>query len=197
MTGNETHASVLDAAENGIITSEKVTEMGIHRSALGALVEKGDLIRCSRGIYMLADEWEDELFLLQQRYKKGIYSHATALYLWGYSERVPLSFHMTFPTNYNSRSLTDANVIVTRVIPDNYELGIAKTVTPAGNEVNVYDVERALCDVVRGSGDDIQTVQYAMKKYAASKDKDINKLTRYAKQLRVEPRIRQYMEVLL
>ena len=188
---------ILSAADNGVVTTRKITELGISRSVLTELVASGDLVRCSRGIYMLADEWEDEFYLLQKRYAQGIFSHATALYLHGYSERVPLSMHMTFPTKYNSPSLAEENVIVTRVIPANYQLGITTAMTPSGNTVNVYDPERSLCDVVRGKGDDIQVIQYAMKKYAASRERDINKLMKFAKQLRVEPKIRQYMEVLL
>ena len=146
---------------------------------------------------MLADEWEDEFYLLQQKYKRGIFSHATALYLLGYSERVPLMFDMTFPTKYNSATIKNENVSVTRVNDNNYELGISTAETPSGNTVQIYDLERSLCDIMRGSTEDIQTVQYAMKKYAASKQRDINKLMRYAKQLRVEPKVRKYMEVLL
>ena len=146
---------------------------------------------------MLADEWKDEFYLLQKRYAQGIFSHGTALYLHGYSERVPLSVHMTFPTKYNSPSLARENVIVTRVLPANYQLGVTTVTTPSGNPVIAYNLERSLCDIVRGRGDDIQIVQYAMKKYASSRERDINKLMKYAQQLRVEPKIRQYMEVLL
>ena len=192
-----TKQEILSAAENGVVTTRKITELGIRRSALTELVVSGDLIRCSRGIYMLADEWEDEFYLLQKRYAQGIFSHATALYLHGYSERVPLSVHMTFPTKYNSPSLARENVIVTRVLPANYQLGVTTVTTPSGNPVIAYNLERSLCDIVRGRGDDIQIVQYAMKKYATSRELDINKLMKYAKQLRVEPKIRQYMEVLL
>lgn len=188
---------ILNNTDNGIITSKAVTEHGIHRSVLSEMVKGGELIQCSRGIYMLADEWEDEFYLLQQKYKRGIFSHATALYLLGYSERVPLMFDMTFPTKYNSATIKNENVSVTRVNDNNYELGISTAETPSGNTVQIYDLERSLCDIMRGSTEDIQTVQYAMKKYAASKQKDINKLMRYAKQLRVEPKVRKYMEVLL
>lgn len=188
---------ILNNTDNGVITSKAVTEHGIHRGVLSEMVKSGELIRCSRGIYMLADEWEDEFYLLQQKYTRGIFSHSTALYLLGYCERVPLKFNMTFPTNYNTASLSQENVIVTRVNNKNYELGISTATTPSGNQVQIFDLERSLCDIVRGSGEDIQTVQYAMKKYAASKQKDINKLMQYAKQLRVEPKIRKYMEVLL
>ena len=188
---------IINTAVNGVITTHRITENGISRAALSELVDSGKLIRCARGIYMLADEWEDEFFILQQRYAKGIYSHATALYLHGYSERVPLKFHMTFPTNYNSQSLKNENVIVTRVKSENYMLGVSEVTSTEGNKVKAYDLERSLCDVVRGSGDDIQIIQFAMKKYAASREKDINKLMRYARQLRVEPKVRRYMEVLL
>ena len=188
---------ILNNSNNGVITSKEVTEHGIHRSVLSEMVKTGELIQCSRGIYMLANEWEDEFYLLQQKYKKGIFSHATALYLLGYSEQVPLRFHMTFPTSYNSASLKQANVIVTRVNERNYTLGITTADTPAGNTVQIYDLERSLCDMLRGTAEDVQVIQYAMKKYAASKQRDINKLTRYSKQLRVEPKVRKYMEVLL
>lgn len=188
---------IMDNAENGMITSLTVTNHGIHRGVLSEMVKAGDLVRCSRGIYVMADEWEDEFYILQQKYRRGVFSHATALYLWGYSERVPLSFHMTFPSRYNSKSLKNENVVVTRVKDGNYELGISTVRTPAGNLVNAYDLERCLCDILRGAGDDIQVIQYAMKKYISSKQRDINKIMRYAALLRVTPKVKRYVEVLL
>ena len=194
---DEIRETILNAASDGIITTKRITELGIHRGVLRDLVDSGDIVPCSRGVYLLADAWEDEYRLLQQKYRRGIFSHGTALYLHGYSDRVPLSFHMTFPCGYNSPSIKKENVIVTRVVPENYELGKTTVVSPYGNPVIAYDVERSLCDMLRGSGEDIQTIQYAMRKYAASKEKDINRLMKYASQLRVEPKVRRYMEVLL
>jgi len=182
---------------NGIITSKEVTARGFHRSLIQRLVSEGLYYQVSRGIYLSKDVWEDEYYLLQLKYPKGIFSHASALYLHGFSERVPLRLHMTFPAGYNAPSIEKENVDLTRVLSENYVLGIVKKPTPYNNLVMVYDLERSLCDVVRGSGDDIQIVQYAMKKYASSKVKDINKLMTYAQKLHVETKIRNYMEVLL
>lgn len=188
---------ILSNADNGVVRSSIVSKQRIHRSVLSRMVKEGDLIQCSRGIYMIADEWEDEFYLLQQKYKRGIFSHTTALYLQGYSERVPMSFHLTFPTRYHAVSLKNENVVITRVKDSNYELGITEIETPSGNQVVTYDVERSLCDVLRGSGDDIQIVQYAMKKYVVSRQRNINKLMEYAKRLHVEKKVRNYIEVLL
>ena len=56
--------AVLASAQNGMITTQRITGLGLNRAALKELVDRGDLIRCSRGIYMQADEWEDEFYLL-------------------------------------------------------------------------------------------------------------------------------------
>lgn len=188
---------ILMLASDGVLLSSDVTMSGIRRGAISELVSDGVLIKSSRGVYMLANEFEDEYLLLQKRYGRGIYSHATALYLLGYSDRVPLRFHMTFPIGYNSSSIKSENVKVTRVSKPNYDLGITSVVSPYGNEIKVYDLERSLCDVLRGQGDDIQIVQAAFKKYAVSKEKDINRLVKYSKQLLVESKVRKYMEILL
>lgn len=82
-------------------------------------------------------------------------------------------------------------------MPENYAFGIIEIQSPSGNPIRVYDLERSLCDVLRGSGSDIQIVVEAMKRYAASKTKDMHKLMRYAEQLRVKPKVLHYMQVLL
>ena len=104
---------------------------------------------------------------------------------------------MTFPKGYNASSLKRENLIVKRVVPENYELGRIEMKSPSGNPIRVYNLERTLCDILRGSGSDIQIVGEAMKRYVASKDKNIHKLMHYAEQLRVKPKVLRYMEVLL
>lgn len=104
---------------------------------------------------------------------------------------------MTFPKGYNAPSLKQENLIVKRVVPENYSVGIIEIKSPCGNPIRVYDLERTLCDILRGSGSDIQIVGAAMKRYAASKHKDIHKLMQYAEQFRVKPKVLRYMEVLL
>ena len=196
MTNKEKVKELL-AKYNGVITSEQVTLAGLHRSGLQELVKDGILCCFGRGIYVLNNVWEDDMHLLQCRYEKGIYSHDTALYIWGFSDRAPASYTMTFPKGYNSPSLKLENVYIKRVIPENYSLGVVEVQSPGGNPIRIYDLERTLCDILRGSGSDIQIVNAAMKKYASSKDKDIHKLMKYAEQLHVKTKVLRYMEVLL
>ena len=62
-------------------------------------------------------------------------------------------------------------------------MGIIEIESPCGNPVRVYELEKTLCDIVRGSGSDIKVVGTAMKKYAVSQD--------------VKTKVLRYMEVLL
>lgn len=197
MTNDRMVRTLLDTSPNGLITTKQVIAAGLHRGVLRELVDSGELYRFSRGLYMRSDAWEDDFYLLQRRYARGIYSHDTALYLWGYSDRTPARYTLTFPKGYNAPSLKQESLLIRRVIPEHYSLGVVEFKSPCGNPLQIYDLERTLCDILRGSGSDIQLVGAAMKRYAASKGKDMHKLMQYAEKLRVKPKVLRYMEVLL
>lgn len=197
MCGREKIKNMLKASENGIITSAQVTEAGLHRNSLQQLVKDGEIYRFGRGLYVRRNSWEDDFYLLQKKYGRGIYSHDTALYLLGYSDRTPAKYTMTFPKGYNAPSLKQEIIIIKRVVPENYEFGQIQIKSPAGNLIRTYDLERTLCDILRGNGSDIQIITDAMKRYAASGEKNIHKLMQYAERLRVRPKVLRYLEVLL
>ena len=70
--------------------------------------------------------------------------------------------------------------------------------TPAGNDVPAYDLERTVCDVIRSRNKlGTETFLTALKLYAVDPKKDLNKLSSYAKKMRVSNVLRQYLEVLL
>lgn len=197
MTDKEKMTKLMTASDNGMITAKQVTAAGIHRGILTELTKAGQLIRYGRGLYIKSDAWEDDLYLLQLKYGRGVYSHDTALYLLGYSDRTPARYTMTFPKGYNASSLKQENLNVKRAMPEIYSLGIIEINSPSCNPIRVYDLERTLCDIVRGSGSDIQIVSAAMKRYAADRNRDIHRLMQYADRLRVKAKVVQYMEVLL
>lgn len=197
MNDKERIEKLMAASASGMVTAAQVTKAGLHRSVLHTLVEKGELYRFGRGLYIRSIAWEDDFYLLQSKYGRGIFSHDTALYLLGYSDRTPAKYTMTFPKGYNAPSMKNENLIVKRVLPKNYSFGIIEVKSPCGNPIRIYDLERTLCDILRGNGSDIQIVGDAMKRYAASKDKNVHKLIQYAEKLRVKPKVTHYMEVLL
>jgi len=183
---------------NGTVTTAMVVEAGFSRGNIKYLADKGMIEKSARGVYILPEVWEDEIFNLQNRFKRGIYSHETALFLWDLTDRTPSRYHMTFPANYNLTNPKEENVQCVQCMESLYELGIANAMTPGGNEVRAYSMERTLCDILRPhSRVDIQIVTEAFKRYANRSDKNIPVLSEYAKMLKVETKLRTYLEVLL
>lgn len=196
-TNKDAIKKLLKASTDGTITTEQVTVAGLHRSVLQELVDNGELYRYGRGLYVRSNVWEDDFYLLQRKYGRGVYSHDTALYLLGYSDRAPARYTMTFPKGYNAPSLKQENILIKRVVPKNYSMCVVEITSPSGNPIRIYNLERTLCDILRGSGSDIQIIISAMKRYAASKEKDVHKLLQCADQLRVKAKALRYMEALL
>lgn len=182
---------------NGVVTTEELNRLNIHKGYLRIMIEKGMLERSTRGVYILPERLDDEFFNLQNRFKKGVFSNGTALYLLGFSDRTPSRYDMTFPASYNTSSVKN-EVVAHRVKKELYEQGIISVKTPFGNSVNVYCIEHTLCDILQERYCmDIQIVTDAYKKYARYKDKNLNQLMEFSKVARVEEKVRRYMEVLL
>lgn len=184
---------------DGMMTTEQLLSSGVPFSRIRKYVEDGTLIRLQRGIYITKEAMDDEWLLLQMRYKKGIYSGYTALYLHNMTDYIPTEFHMTFPHGYNAKSINENNdyrITPKFVIPKLYGIGLTKVETPYGNTVQTYDRERTLCDIVRGTGADMDIVKQAMKGYVSDRP-NIPKLMEYADALNVRPKIHRFMEVLM
>ena len=183
---------------NGIVTTAMVVEAGFSRGNIKYLVDKGVLEKSARGVYTLPEVWDDEIFNLQNRFKRGIYSHETALFLWDLTDRTPNRYSMTFPANYNLTKPKEESIECAQCKDAFYDMGIIEVATPGGNKVRTYNVERTLCDILRThSHVDIQIVTEAFKRYARGTNKNIPLLVEYAKALKVEKRLRAYLEVLL
>lgn len=158
--------AIVDLAESsgGLVTTAQVVGAGIPRARISDMVKAGELERVQRGVYRLVDVWEDEFLAAQLRFPRGILSDKTALYLHGYTDRAPFQLTMTFPRSYGATKAREAGIEVRTCADEVLGLGLTTIRTPYGNEVSAYDLERALCDIVRGRRVvDMQVVNPAMK----------------------------------
>ena len=183
---------------NGVITTSELSEKGILRGNLKKLVDTGRLEKTARGVYILPEIWEDEFVNLQARFKKGIFSNETALFLWDLTDMTPNRYDMTFPDNYNVTNAKNEGVSCSRVKREWYKEGEVQKKSPGGNKVIAYNMERTLCDILRKRrGIDTGVITESFKRYTARKDKNIPLLSEYAKIFHVEEKVRSYLEVLI
>jgi len=182
----------------GAISTSEANAVGISNERLRLLVKSGDLERVSHGVYVSPDEFLDKMYVTQKRKSKIIYSHETALFLHGLTDRDPVNYTVTVPTGYNAKSLIDDGFTIFSIKRELHEMGITSINTIFGNKVVAYDAERTICDCIRSRNHmDVAVVTGAVKQYAKRKDKNLNLLMSMAKTFRVTTILRGYMEVLL
>jgi len=182
---------------NGILKTADIVQMGISRAFFLEYVKKNNLEKAAHGIYMEADAWNDGMYLLQTRIPTAIFSHESALYLLDMAEREPMKHTITVKSGYNRTSLTAEGVQVYSIKADLLELGLTTLKSPTGHSLRAYNAERTICDIIRSrSNVEMQDYQAAIKTYMGQRKKNIPLLMRYAKDLRVDKILRQYLEVL-
>lgn len=193
-----TKLSAIAKSHGGIIETKIAAQHGISRAMLYNLCKENKIHRIVKGQYILPEEMQDELLSISKRSENIIFSHETALYLHGISDRTPFEHTVTAPSGCIPSAAIRTECKIYYIKPELFELGKTTLRTPAGNDVFAYDLERTVCDVIRSRNKiGTETFLAALKMYAASPKKDLNKLNSYAKQMRVSNVLRKYLEVLL
>ena len=178
----------------GFVTNTQINKLGISPGSLKYLVDMGALERVSRGLYVLPGVAGDKLYGLQTRYKKGIFSEETALFLHKISGIEPERVHMTFPISYHTQSLLTENIKYHRVKED-YDSGVVTLKTAEGNPVRVYRIERTLCDILKERNHtDVYVIAEAFKQYLSSEHTELELLFEYAKKFRVEKKLNLFLK---
>jgi len=183
---------------NGMLAASQATEAGLHRQQLADFVKTGILERAERGIYISPGGLDDALFWMQQRAKKIVYSHETALFLHRMTDRTPIRYSVTVPSSYKASAALKKSCKIYYIKQELVDLGKTEKSSGMGHTVIIYDPERTICDVIRSRNKmDGQVVIEALKNYAMSKKKDLHRLYMYAEKFGVEKILHQYLEVLL
>ena len=177
---NETILKVIKS-NNNMITTAQAVELGFTRSLLSWYVKEGLLERGCRGVYILPDSVCDDMYTLMLR-----------------SERTPFMHSVTIPSNTKLSNPLQEECVCYYIKPELHQLGVITRKTTLGNEVRCYNAERTICDLLRSRNRlDEETVISGIKNYAASSEKDLDRLAAYASKLGVEKNLKRYMEVLL
>jgi predicted transcriptional regulator of viral defense system len=149
-------------------------------------------------VYLSRDAFDDDMYVLQTRSNKAIFSHDTALYLHDLTDRDPLELVVTLPSGYNATRLKKDGIKVYFIKRSLHTLGVEEAKTIQGRSIRIYNKERTICDMIRNrSSMDIAIINEGVKRYIQSRQRNIPLLMEYANQLQIESILRQYLEALL
>lgn len=182
---------------NGVITSNHIKQMGIDKKVIARLLADKQIERAEKGIYILPETIGDEYF--NKTYgKNAIYSHMTALYFHNLCNRVPMIYDITVTKKYYGVLDNDQKVLLHKVDKELLNLGKMKIKSPQGQDIDVYDIERCLCDCLKDKNTIAsEYIKEAFNIYFKEMKKDTFKIMKYAKKLRIEKEMHDYLELLL
>ena len=184
--------------QHGTVLSADLDIYEIPRIYLQMMVAEGKLERVDRGVYVSIDAIEDEMYAMQTKYPKLIYSHETALYLHGLSDRTPFEYSASVPSGYKVVGSVADRFKIYYIKKELHELGLETMKSSHGNPIRAYDVERTVCDLIRSrSRIDVQILNDALKRFVKLKSADHSILLEYARKLKVEAVLKSYLEVLI
>ena len=179
---------------NGILLSSDAKNLNIHKQYIKILCNENYIERKEKGVYVKKGKIVNDFFLLQQRFKTGVFSHNTALYFYHLTDRTPLKYDLTFKNNVR---LNNEIINPHYIKEDKYELGLTELKLGDGTTIKLYDMERTIIDILRDRNKiDLQIFNKAMNEYMKRKDKNLIKLSKYAKAFKVEKILQNYMDVL-
>lgn len=190
--------AIIAKDNGGIIETKTAARHNISKAMLYKLCKAGKIHRIVKGQYIFPEDIQDKLLSISLRSQKIIFSHETALFLHGISDRTPFEHTITAPSGCIPSAAIKSECKVYYIKSELFELGKTTLKTPAGNFVPCYDLERTICDIIRSRNKiGTETFLSALKQYAAKPQKDLNLLDEYSQKMHVSGLLHHYLEVLL
>ena len=180
-----------------LFKTSDLTALGISKPTIARMVRDGLLENVAHGVYCRAGDIVDEMQLLQLRSPRIVFSHESALWLNGLSDRNPFEMSVTIergaPLAASLRSACRCHYVPMHLM----DIGLVTMRNEYGHNVRCYDAERTVCDIVRDrSLVGVEEFADGMKRYAVSPKRNLPRLMQFAGAFGVAREISSYMEVL-
>lgn len=185
---------IIKLNKNGYILAKDLKKNNIPSIYLTRLERHNAINKVHRGIYILNDVVEDEIYINSLVYSDLVYTNRTALYLNELTNRQLSEIDVAFPfgrntTYYGFKSFVSRKDYV-------YNTGISEVLTPSGNLVKCYDKERCICNLFLYDVFDEEEKAFAILEYKR-KYLNLEKLYEYAKILGCYEQIKNIFEVII
>lgn len=157
----------------------------------------GELIKIRNGVYATIDTLAGGMIDLDLIVPGGVLCLYSAWHHYGMTTQIPNSFYLAISAKRKIR-LPEA-IDITLIYQKDSLLEIGRTTAVIeGIEVSIYDRERCLCDAIKYRNKiGIDVMAEILNSYLNHPDKNLSKLSEYAKKLRVYNILSTYLDVKL
>jgi len=182
----------------GYARTKDILDAGLHHHYLDVLLKEGRVVKVKRGLYRLASvSTDDEIEEVSRIVPDGVVCLFSAWNFYQLSDFVPPEYHVAIEKS-RKVVLPDYPPIKVYYWSEKYwSAGIMETMIGT-TTLKIYEKEKSVCDAIKFRnkiGKDVE--REVLTNYLKAKDRNIDKLLRYARLLRVEAQMKTYLSVLL
>lgn len=183
-----------------VMTTAELKKSKLYYADIQRLLREGIIEKVRRGYYHWVHEFEgSEVVIINRLFPDAVLCMETALFHYGYSDRNPVAWNIAIDKNASrQRTKVDYPFIKAyRTEPDLLVVGETRGEIDF-IEVRIYDRDRTICDVLRNMNKmDRETFNKAIQNYVKDPKKNVPNLMQYAKELRVQKRVKDLIGVWL
>lgn len=183
-----------------IFSMQELKNRGFSQYKVSKLVSEGKLIKLNKGYYENAEyRGEESDFYYAEVYApKGVICLLSAAVYYHLTTFIPEAVDVAIPRKAKISTMPDwPQMNVHHYTDDRHELGVTM-VKEGKNEFLIYDMEKTVVDIVfYREKVGIEETKEILVTYLQRKDRNLNRLLKYAELMKCDKTMRQYLEVLI
>ena len=183
-----------------IFSMQELKSKGFTQYKVSKLVSEGKLLKLNKCYYENAEyQGEESDFYYMEAYApRGVICLLSAAVYYNLTTFIPDAVDLAIPRKAKiSTQPIWPRMNVHHYTDDRHELGVI-TVKEGKNEFHIFDIEKTVVDIVfYREKVGIEETKEILVSYLKRKDRNLNRLLKYAKLMKCDKTIRQYLEVLV
>ena len=191
---------MIEYKDRQFISRDVLYDAGYSQYKIDKMVEAGKLVMINRRFFENPDyDGEiNEFYCVNAYAPKGVVCLISAAVYYGLSTSRPLQIDVALPRRSRVPKTPDWPQIQFYLFSDERYITGINTITEDGNQFQIYDKEKTVCDVLFYRNKlGFEPAVEILKKYLEGQDRDLNKLMKYAANLRTGKLLREYLEVMI
>lgn len=190
----------LFAENNGILRASTAIELGVPKHVLYKMVETGELVRETQGVYRLSESdplGNPDLVQISLRVPRAVICLISALYFHELTTQIPHAVYLALPRDVKTPKISYPPIRSFHFSEASYKSGIEEHALD-GVPVKIYNREKTVADCFKfrqkiGMDVALEALRDSMRQPRSN----VSMLMKYAKLNRVDKVMRPYLEALV
>ena len=178
--------TILDIIKHsgGFISKQEITDEAMYAQLLRE-VEKGNVVRLKAGVYAIPDELAKPMVDMSRIIPNGVLCLYSAWYYYQLTTQIPVVHYVALEKSRKVVLPDYPPIKICYWTQKVYEIGIVEKEI-AGHKCKIYDLEKSVCDAIRLRNKiGMDVCSEIVRNYMKRTDRNLNRLSEYAKVLRV------------